>query len=68
MMMYHFGLDGGQKIIMEILHLKNYQIWIWEHAQDPEKMIIAGKKFQVDLFLIMMFIWNLMIDGPIKEI
>ena len=33
-----------------------------------EIMISAGNQFQEDLFLIMMYTWNLMIDGLIGAI
>ena len=54
--MFRIGQDGMPLILM-----------IYQDAMVIEIMMHAGKKFQVDLPQIMMFIWNLMTDGPQGE-
>ena len=65
--MNHFGQDGTQKNITE-KKKKNGLKKILKIVMEREKIKTVGKKVQVDLFLTMMFIWNLTTDGLIGEI
>ena len=65
--MNHTGLVGGLQNTM-VINLVNGQMLEFQTVIKLEKIQIVGKKSLVGLYLILISIWNLMIDGLIEEI
>ena len=65
-LIYHFGRVGGQ-IISMVKHQKLGLLLVFMIVMVNDQMMVAGSLLLGGIFLIWMFIWNLMIDGLMLE-